>query len=37
MKAKKARDVMTRNVVTVREDVKLLEAMKLLLKNDISG
>lgn len=37
MKTREARDVMSRNVVTTGGDVKLLEAMKLLLDKDISG
>ncbi len=37
MKLKKAADVMTHPVVTVRPDVRLTDAIKLLLRHHISG
>ena len=33
----KARDIMTKNVVTVREDISVYEAMKMLISEGITG
>jgi len=37
MATKRARDVMTTDIITVTQDVKLTKAMKLLIDNRISG